>query len=261
MADHVIPHPDLAGYVLGVLDAAETAAFEAHLDDCDDCRAEVVELRPLTAALDQAAPAADLPPGLAARTFTAVERAAAAESLHAGTTTAYAASRPGAPTTSRPSGRRRPRLLAAGAAVAALAALVAGLLLVWPASGSGSRPTAHVTLVSDVAGRTGTVGLRRTASGIVIDLAVAGLPPSGDGDHYECWYLSATDTPAAPDRVSAGTFTVGADGRAEVRMITAADPAEYPRIVVARQPGGGDPAVMGDTVLWSQWSPAGTTTR
>ena len=37
---------DDAAYVLGALDAAERAAFEAHLPTCADCRARVDELRP-----------------------------------------------------------------------------------------------------------------------------------------------------------------------------------------------------------------------
>ncbi|MFF3062911.1 zf-HC2 domain-containing protein, partial [Streptomyces sp. NPDC057909] len=31
------PHTDVAGYVLGILDAAETEAFEDHLLTCPDC--------------------------------------------------------------------------------------------------------------------------------------------------------------------------------------------------------------------------------
>ena len=239
MAEHTGPLHDVAGYVLGVLEPDDAAAFEAHLRRCAACRAEVADLAPLTAALDQAAPAVDLPPGLAARTFAAVEHAA----------TAAAA---------RDVGRRSRRaLLGVAIAATAVAALVAALLVAWPSEPARAR---RVTLVSDVAGRTGHVALQRTKAGIVIDLAVEGLAPSGEGEHYECWYLSAADSPPTPERISAGTFTVDADGRARVRMTTAADPAEYPRIAVTRQHAGADPAALGEPVLWSRWpGPAGST--
>ncbi len=303
---HREPHPDLAGYVLGVLDPADAAAFETHLRGCPRCRAEASDLQPLTSALDQAAPAVDLPPGLAVRTFAAIERAAASDhragegdtasgrgdprsSSHAAGSppasdnpgSSHASSSP--PVSDNPgsshasssppvsdhqgndhqgndhqrSGRRIRRgtgraALGIGVAAVAVAAAVALVVGLWPSP--GPAPDARVALASDVAGRTGTVALRRTDSGVVIDLAVNGLAPSRGGEHYECWYVSAGDAPGAPDRISAGTFTVGADGRAHVQMVTAADPAEYPRIIVSREALGGDPNSMGKPVLWSRWT-------
>src|SRR5574341_238513 len=44
---HPRPHPDLAGWVLGSLEADDAEAFERHLRDCDDCRAELAELKRL----------------------------------------------------------------------------------------------------------------------------------------------------------------------------------------------------------------------
>jgi anti-sigma factor RsiW len=81
MPDHITPHPDLAGYVLGALDPGEAATFEQHLAGCDACRAEVEQLQGLPGLLDQAAPAEVVPPGLRERTFAAVERAAARQRL------------------------------------------------------------------------------------------------------------------------------------------------------------------------------------
>jgi Putative zinc-finger len=31
MSEHQVPHPDLAGYLFGILDPGETQAFRAHL--------------------------------------------------------------------------------------------------------------------------------------------------------------------------------------------------------------------------------------
>ncbi|MGH9177271.1 MAG: anti-sigma factor family protein, partial [Acidimicrobiales bacterium] len=74
MPEHPVPHPDVAGYVLGVLEPAEAARFGHHLRDCGHCRSEVADLAGMRPLLDSVAPAPAVPPGLAARTMAAVER-------------------------------------------------------------------------------------------------------------------------------------------------------------------------------------------
>jgi anti-sigma factor RsiW len=61
MAEHPVPHPDVAGYLFGVLDPDRTKAFEAHLAGCAACRAEVADLRGLPALLTATASVG--PPG------------------------------------------------------------------------------------------------------------------------------------------------------------------------------------------------------
>ncbi|PRX51297.1 putative zinc finger protein [Prauserella shujinwangii] len=46
-------HTDVAAYVLGVLDDAENAAFEAHLLDCPHCQLDLLELYELPDVLDR----------------------------------------------------------------------------------------------------------------------------------------------------------------------------------------------------------------
>jgi anti-sigma-K factor RskA len=46
------PHQLLGAYLLGGLDDADSQRFEAHLEDCADCRAELAELESLPALLD-----------------------------------------------------------------------------------------------------------------------------------------------------------------------------------------------------------------
>ena len=239
MPDHPAPHPDVAGYVLGALDPGESRDFAAHLRDCDDCRREVAELASLRVMLDRAMPAPVLPPGLAERTFAAIEEAAAA----------------GAPVPARlpePSRAERARRLrlpaAAVAAVAGVAALVAGLFLM---ARPGPSPI-EVALVADGGGHAvATARLHRGDTGVAVELAVAGLPVPPAGAFYECWYVGAGDTADHPARITAGTFTVAAEGTTTVRMTTAADHKRFPGIEVTLEPDDGDPRSTGPAVLHS----------
>ncbi|WP_336207825.1 zf-HC2 domain-containing protein [Nonomuraea sp. LPB2021202275-12-8] len=46
-------HDGVAAYVLGVLDDEEHEAFERHLDVCEQCQAELVELAGVPERLDE----------------------------------------------------------------------------------------------------------------------------------------------------------------------------------------------------------------
>ena len=54
-------------YVLGALAASDRQTFEAHLASCDECRAQVTSLSPVTQALAYVAPQHDPPSELRAR--------------------------------------------------------------------------------------------------------------------------------------------------------------------------------------------------
>jgi anti-sigma factor RsiW len=45
-------HDEVAAYVLGVLDEEEHEAFERHLDTCEQCQAELIQLVELPDQLD-----------------------------------------------------------------------------------------------------------------------------------------------------------------------------------------------------------------
>jgi hypothetical protein len=224
MPKHRTPHPDLAGYVLGILEPAESAAFTEHLGECSACRAEVAELSALRQLLARAEMAVEPPADLRARTLLAVDALPVA-----------------AP-------RRRARMVTmASVAVAALflAALGAAALLSRDTDRARTPVfTAQLAAVATGSGAHGTAQLRSTPSGVVVELEVSGLPPA-EGSHYECWYVDAVDDAT---RISAGTFVTGEDGSAKVRMITAADPVRFPRIMVTREPDDGNPA-PGEPVL------------
>src|SRR5205807_4277357 len=73
MADHPVPRPDLAGYVLQALEPDASQAFAAHLRDCHVCAEEVAALDHLPALLAEAAPPVEVPVDLEARTFARIE--------------------------------------------------------------------------------------------------------------------------------------------------------------------------------------------
>ncbi len=242
MPDHVMPHPDLAGYLLGALDPDEVAAFEAHLTGCPACRQELAELEGLPAMLEQAAPPLEVPAGLRERTFAAVERAAA----EAETETQVEV--PGRARAAQPRPRRSVRWLAlAAAAVVVLAAvLVVSSNLVRPSGGTAFA-------LADPSGgpARGVAHVHRTRDGLSVDLTVSHLPPTDANHVYQCWFVGPGDSLQNQNRISAGTFTVGSDGKASVHMMAAADLARFPKMGITLEPNDGIPLRRGPKVLGS----------
>lgn len=221
---HPIPHPDLAGYILGGLDTGEAAEFEAHLTACDACRTEVDELASLPSLLDAAVPAVELPAHLRELTLDAA--------LAAGRKEPPATDRPPASTgeavisnLDKHRARRRPAphtrwgrptLLAAAAVAAVLLAVV-----------SVNRPdTGQTTTEIALASTPGTVKVERTPSGWRIDLNIE-LPRRADGRHYEAFLAGP------PGRISVGTFNEGDD----VTLWAGVPPSTFRDFVVVEQPG------------------------
>ncbi|MGH9156816.1 MAG: anti-sigma factor domain-containing protein [Acidimicrobiales bacterium] len=229
------PHLDVAGYLLGTLDPYEAASFEQHRVTCARCRAEFDELDWVPARLADARPAPEPPAALLAQTLAAVGQDARDRRT-------------------RP-GRRWPL-----AVVAATVVTVAAVAALTAAPSSPSPPPHTVELVSAPGAGTGAgataargvARLQRGPFGVVIALQLQNLAPPPPGSFYECWYLAASDTAVSPARVSAGSFTTPAGGRALVRMVTAADPARYPAIQITLEPDDGNPARTGTVVLQSR---------
>lgn len=127
----------------------------------------------------------------------------------------------------------------AGAALAAAALAATGIL------GGTDGQRREVTLASAPStdgGATATARLASTTTGTRVELD-ARLPPLRGGEVYELWFVR-------PDgRVSAGTFTVDADGRADLELATAATVERYQRLGITREPDALDPARNGPTVV------------
>jgi anti-sigma-K factor RskA len=245
-----LPHVDLVAYLLGSLEAQESARVERHVESCAACAAEITELRPATRLLERAAPAADLPPDLERRTLEAVARAAAAENGRVpGGSSRFERSQP--PGSAAPKRRRlawRRPALAAGLAVALAAAVFAGSQL------SGDEvpgsPELDATL-SGGGGQTASAVVHKTGIGRVVDFRTDALPILPTGEYYELWFVGPNDRPGRPNRISAGTFHPDEEGRSNVRLAAAVDPAKYPRLAVTAEPGDGDPTPTRPDILRS----------
>lgn len=190
---------DYAGaYVLGAVDEHESAGFEAHLGECERCRMEVEELRPVTSALAASVPPRDAPSDLLDRIMGTVRPEA--ELLRAAGADA-----------DRPPRRARRilwRPLTGAIAAGALAAAgVAGFVL------GSDDTTAPKTLAAHV-----TIPAGSSASIVSPDhpeLVVAHFPPSPAAHVYQVWLVArAGGAPQATKKL----FVVGQDGSASVAL-------------------------------------------
>jgi hypothetical protein len=100
-----------------------------------------------------------------------------------------------------------------------------------------------------------SASVHRVDGRLEVDMEVSGLAPNPPGTTYECWFVGAGDTLERPNRVSAGTFTVGADGHASLHLTSGADLERFPTMGVTLEADGGDPRRSGDKVLVSQPAP------
>jgi anti-sigma factor RsiW len=273
MATHRATSPDLAGYVLGILDPGQAESFEVHLGECPHCRAEVEELREVPALLAVGDTQVEVPGDLHARTFARI-RADEAPTAEPPLVLPRLGHRPSgaSPARSVRIGPRARRLASAAAVAATVIGLGGGVTALirtgdWGngvgaasiASGENEPPTepgatgAPVTTLSLVAPRNGrqhgAVTIRTTAARRVVQLRVTALAPPGAGHRYVCWFVGRRDTHSRPDRVVIGSFVTDGSGRATPTFTTAADPTRYPLVDVTNEAGGVNPQKRGPKVL------------
>jgi hypothetical protein len=264
---HALDHAEVAGWVLGVLDPDDARDFGAHLLGCDQCQAAVAEFEPVAQGLKHAAPAAEPPADLAAKTLAAVQHAilagrpaepapvpkpAPASGTALDQATRLDITRPQAgPDGLTPEKAKagqasrwwhihwsRPLLpvataLAAAAVTAAAFVAVQTLAFAAPAvAATFSLRAPHGQAAS------GTATVRHRDGGWEIQLTVDHLPALRPDQFYECWYAGTGNRPGHPDLITAGTFVVNHSGNGTFTMWSAANPAQFPTMqITAEQPG------------------------
>lgn len=206
---------EVAAYVLGALDAAETEAFRAHLETCAVCRDEVDAFEQVVGVLPIGVPQHRAPEGLRGRVLEAVEREPRPD--RAGES------------------QRRPRplwarlsiprpALALGAAVVIAALVVAGVEL----GTSGTTTTRVVT-----AQVTGGGSAKLAVAGDHAHLVVRHLSPPPAGEIYEVWIKRPGHAPAP----TTALFSVTAKGDADVDVPGSVKGANV--VMVTPEPAGG----------------------
>jgi anti-sigma-K factor RskA len=146
-------------------------------------------------------------------------------------------------------GRFAPQLVlrSALAAAAVLVLVVLGTALGALVAGDGGpgagREVALAAVGDGPPGAHAAARLRATT----MQLTVSGLPRVGAGGFYEVWMMRD-----ATHLVALGSFRVGADGRARVRLPVTASPRRFPVLDISREAADGDPAHSGHSVLRSR---------
>lgn len=220
-------HDHVTGYVLGELSDSESAAFEAHLEGCPDCRTEVESIRQV--AIELALGQAEEPPehlrpkvlAAVARTPQEGPRAVAVTPL-----------------------RRRRRWIPAG--IAAAAVVVA--LLGWSMLGTGR-------LINSVLNDPLAVSIEATAGAGAFDaarvvfsedrgaavLVVEGLDQLPSERVYELWLVDGDEV------LPAGLFNTGNQGRARVLIEGEVRPGMV--VAVTEEPAGGVDVATGEILF------------
>lgn len=192
-------HDLTAAYALDALDAGETEAYEAHLAQCEQCREELTSLSASATALAWAVDAPPPPPALRER----ILATAAAERANV-----------------VPLPSRKPWLLRATSAAAAVAACTAVGLGIWATSLSHSvnrERTARaadagaLAILSDPAtrrvsldGGTGVVAVDPSGQGVLV---VDRLEAAPSGKTYEAWVIPPGGKAAAAGLFKGGSGT------------------------------------------------------
>ena len=150
-------------------------------------------------------------------------------------------------------GRRR-RVAAAAVAVAAAIAGYGGAQVIdqLQTGTDGGVQEFAVRLRSDDGRRQAEVDGTRVGEGRVIRLKSDDLPILPKGEFYEVWFVGPGDTPASPNRISAGTFHPDDQGRTKIMLFGAVDPKKLPVLEITAEPGDGNPLPSGPAVLRTQ---------
>ncbi len=231
-------HLQAAAYALDALDDAERQAFEAHLDGCERCLAEVASFEGAVLGLADAADRAELPAGLR-------ERVLAAAHAESSVVVSLEVARARRRTAQQ---LLRPQVLAPAFAAAAAAAVA---LAVWGAGVSGSldrersarraEAGALAAFADPAATRTSSGNASLAVASGRGALSLAKLPPAPAGKIYQAWVIPPGKAP-----IPAGLFDVRG-GRAVIVLEPTVEPGAI--VAITLEAAGGAPAPTGTPLL------------
>jgi anti-sigma-K factor RskA len=220
----------------------EAAAFEAHLDACPSCRAEVDHLQVAADALPNSPIQFEPPPELKDRIMAIVN--AEAELLRA------AGARADEPAGQPPPRRKRAAVLRRGwwavrpglALAGAVAVLVLGTAvgLVGGSALDGGDGNRTVTAHSAPPGAQARLTIREDGHSTLV---TEGMPSPGKGRVYQVWLLRGKQAPKPTNAL----FFVRSDGSASVDV--PGDLEQVDQVLVTSEPEGGSLTPTRDPVL------------
>jgi anti-sigma-K factor RskA len=228
MADHGPWREDIGAYLLGALPEAERERFEAHLESCSACRAEVEALRVASEALPASVAQISPPPELKGRIMAVV---------HAEAELLAAASGPRAdqPERSRRAGRLSwlPSLRPAVAIGAVACALAAGVGVGIAVDDGASERTVVASVDSS--------RLRGAEAKLVVGdrdsrLVMSGMPAPPERRVYQVWLAR----PGKPPQPTSALFVPRSDGSGTVSVPGSLKGVD--QVLVTDEPVGGSPA-------------------
>jgi anti-sigma-K factor RskA len=223
---------NIGAYVLGALPELEAEVLERHLEGCENCRAEVEQLRPVTAAIARSVPQVDPPPSLKASLMATVN--------------AEAAERAAESREARPRRRRsfggwltglQPRMAAALAVGVLALGVVVGLAIGGLAGGGGSGTTTVAAKIDRKLMPTGQASL--AVKGNSGELQLTGAPQPPAGRVYQLWYQHGKMIERG------GTFRPRSDGSYDAKVPVGGANA----VLVTVERNGGAPAPTGPPVM------------
>lgn len=241
MIDHDEARLSLADLLLpGLADPARSAAIRAHVSVCDECRAELAELRRVDELLRACGPLPEPSATLEDRI-----RAIAGSEPQEQPVVVVAAGPPRIarrPIERRERGGVRTLWRSVGAwRVAAAAAAVVAVGVVLATRGGGFSQQQSIALQAAPAwaaqGVRGDAQLGRQSGREVVRVRVSGLHRLGEDGYYELWIARNPQ-----DRVSLGAVQVSADGTLDATVPMPALESGYKGVWLTAEPDDHDPA-------------------
>ena len=242
-------HPNLAIFVLGGLEAEETAEIQRHLASCAGCQSELEELEKVNRVLDAAPPPAAPPSYLKGEILSRVRAEQLSPSNKEGTEESSSLEVPRrSHRASRFNRIKDLRIMLPSVAAAAVIAVIA--LGVFFGLSQEETPIATIQLIPTpqeavgLKGYWGVAKIRPQPSGNQqVELKLNNFEKPKPSSYYELWFVSGEN------RISAGSFTSVGKGQTRVLLNVPPEASNYRTLLITEEHIGKDPAHSREVAL------------